>query len=105
MQDSPVSGAGPAGWRNRHLTRQEGSSGEERSRATERNQSTPASPLQLEIYRQRKLQIRSTCDKYGLSGGSNATGAAGAGATYRDMQGSFPWPPEKSLMYQSNWRL
>ena len=103
MQDSPVSGAGPAGWRNRHLTRQESSTGEERARATERSKSAPASPLQLEIYKQRKLQIRSTCDKYGLTGGSNATGAAGA--AYRDMQGSFPWPTEKSLMYQSNWHL
>jgi len=54
----------------------------------------------LEVYRERKLLVRKTCEKYGLG---NFTGHSVS--NYKEMETNFPWPPEKSLMYQPTWHL
>ena len=53
-----------------------------------------------EVYRERKLLVRKTCEKYGLG---NFTGQSVS--NYKEMETNFPWPPEKSLMYQPTWHL
>ena len=53
-----------------------------------------------EVYRERKLLVRKTCEKYGLG---NFTGHSVS--NYKEMETNFPWPPEKSLMYQPTWHL
>ena len=46
--------------------------------------------------------IKQTCQRYGLG---NFTAASERGRDYRSMEDQFPWPVEKSLMYQSRWNL
>ena len=57
----------------------------------------------MEVYRERKLQVSSVCREYGLGGFQE--GEAGGSGEYRDMLRRFPWPPEKSLMYEAKWHL
>lgn len=46
--------------------------------------------------------IKSTCKKYGL-GKFHSEGSESS--EYQRIEASFPWPPEKSLMYQDTWHL
>lgn len=60
----------------------------------------------LALYKERKVQISSTCRKYGLGkfplqGDSEEEDPDG----YRAMGDSYPWPPEKSFMFQESWHL
>jgi len=56
----------------------------------------------LELYKERKKMIKSTCKKYGL-GKTHKNPIVDS--EYRKMEANFPWPPEKSLMYQDTWHL
>ena len=56
-----------------------------------------------EIYRDRKARIQQTCHRYGL--GNFTSPSSQLGSDYRLMENQFPWPAEKSLMYQPRWNL
>jgi len=61
---------------------------------------------QLELYKERKLRISSTCRKYGL--GKFPQGVETEeeeSLNFQQMEDSYPWPPEKSLMHQEPWHL
>ena len=59
-----------------------------------------------ELYKERKLQISSTCRKYGLGKfPKDLESEEDESSAYQKMGDSFPWPPEKSLMYQEPWHL
>eukprot|EP00092_Neocalanus_flemingeri_P001473 GFUD01001571.1.p1 GENE.GFUD01001571.1~~GFUD01001571.1.p1 ORF type:complete len:397 (+),score=102.82 GFUD01001571.1:352-1542(+) len=58
----------------------------------------------LDLYKERKQMIQTTCNKYGL-GKHNKDLEKSEISEYQKMEASFPWPPEKSLMYQNTWNL
>jgi len=74
------------------------------SRGKRRN---PIQANRLELYKARKLQISSTCRKYGLGmfPSRDLDSEGEETSVYKKMGDSYPWPPEKSLMYQEPWHL
>ena len=48
--------------------------------------------------------IRRTCEKLGL-GNSSLASTDHISSQYKEAETNFPWPPEKSLMYQPSWNL
>jgi len=60
----------------------------------------------LDLYKARKNLIQSACKKYGLGSYQQDLSVDTSHQNqYQNMEASFPWPPEKSLMYQSTWHL
>lgn len=56
----------------------------------------------LDLYKERKRVILNTCRKYGLG---KLKSEPVDDSKYQKMEMNFPWPPEKSLMYQDTWNL
>jgi len=108
-------------WINRHLTKGEPSGEDSRnedphtSAARAHNSSGSTGNLstrkdnifvqRLDIYKERKHMIRTTCDRYGLGKSDSDTQESDEYSKYQKMEKEFPWPPQKSLMYQSSWHL
>jgi len=61
--------------------------------------------VRIDIYKQRKRRVSSTCREYELGKFVADTQAADSSDVYRNMYTNFPHPVEKSLMYQQNWHL
>jgi len=60
----------------------------------------------IELYKDRKTQVSSTCRKYGLGKfPRDPESEDEESSLYQKMGDTFPWPPEKSLMYQEPWHL
>lgn len=59
----------------------------------------------LDLYKDRKQMIKSTCKKYGLGKFHSEQSEGSQSSEYQRVSASFPWPPEKSLMYQDTWHL
>jgi len=60
----------------------------------------------LDLYKERKNLIQTTCTKYGLGKlHQDLNLEISESSEYQKMERSFPWPPEKSLMYQDTWHL
>lgn len=57
----------------------------------------------LDLYKERNQMIQTTCRKYGL--GKLHQSTESESSEYKKMESSFPWPPEKSLMYQDTWHM
>jgi len=73
--------------------------------STEQNQDGEENIInRLEIYRERKQNIRKICEKYGL-GNTRASIQISNETKYKTMEDTFPWPTEKSLMLQPSWHL
>jgi len=71
--------------------------------STEQNQDGEENIInRLEIYRERKQNIRKICEKYGLG---NTRASIQIKTKYKTMEDTFPWPTEKSLMLQPSWHL
>lgn len=102
-------------WLKRHLTKGEPSGEDARyTQKTYANSTTQSLPdnianlnqtsqkERLDLYKERKKVIHTTCKKYGLGKLKNDLVED---FKYQNMEKSFPWPPEKSLMYQDTWHL
>lgn len=60
----------------------------------------------IALYKERKAQISSTCRRYGLGRFPKVEESEEEeSGFYQSMEASYPWPPEKSLMYQEPWHL
>jgi len=109
--ESPVSDTTETRWLKRRLTKGE-PSGEDARYAphlntTGSNQTSKEETLagRLDIYKERKKTIQNTCKKYGLGKLKSYLSEPSDDFKYQRMESRFPWPPEKSLMFQDSWHL
>ena len=59
----------------------------------------------LAVYRRRKARGSAACRKHGLGKFPGDPVRGSPDPLYKKMYQTFPWPPEKSLMYQEPWHL
>ena len=59
----------------------------------------------LAVYRRRKARVSAACRRHGLGKFPGDPVQGSPDQLYKKMYQTFPWPPEKSLMYQEPWHL
>ena len=59
----------------------------------------------LAVYRRRKARVSAACRRHGLGKFPGDPVQGEPDQLYKKMYQTFPWPPEKSLMYQEPWHL
>ena len=57
----------------------------------------------LAVYRRRKARVSAACRRHGLGKFPGDPVQGEPDQLYKKMYQTFPWPPEKSLMYQEPW--